>query len=115
MRFRAAVLAALCLFVPCARTADKLTADLIAAAQAGDAEQVQTLIAAGVKINATGKDGLTPLLAAVTKDHSDIVKILADHGAQVDTRDGRNATPLFLAAREATTRLCRPCWLPARL
>src|SRR5712692_6816859 len=100
MRIMRAVLTALCLSSLCAWTADRLTAELLAAAQTGHTEQVESLIAAGAKVNAKGKEGMTPLLAATTKNHARTVKALIDRGAHADAKGGRDATPLFIAARE---------------
>jgi ankyrin repeat protein len=87
MRNMRAVLAALWLSSLCAWTPDKLTAELLAAAETGDIVKVENLIAAGAKVNAKGKDGMTPLLAAITKNHASTVKALIDKGARADAKD----------------------------
>ena len=54
---------ALCLCCTCAGSADRLTAELQLAAEAGDNEAVGSLIASGAKVNAKAKGGMTPLTA----------------------------------------------------
>ena len=100
MRLSRAALIALCFIDSCAWTADKLTAELLIAAQTGDNGKVQTLLAAGAKVNAKGKGDMTPLLVAITNNHASTVRLLLDGGAAADARGDRNATPLFIAARE---------------
>src|SRR5262249_6162407 len=80
--------------------ADKLTPQLILAAKAGDDVKLEGLTADRVNLNGVTKDGMTPLLAAITSNHPSTVKLLLGKGAKVDARDNRRATPLFVAARE---------------
>src|SRR5262245_20926644 len=92
------LLGVIALAVPMARSADRLTTDLVNAAQSGDTERTAALIAAGAKVNGKGKSGLTPLLAAVAKGHANTARVLLDKGAFIDARGQRNETPLFTAA-----------------
>ena len=76
--------------------------DLIAAAKRGDIGAVLALVAKGVNINATGSDGLTPLLAAITKGHvtpAQIEKLLRA-GADATARDSKGRDALTLAAEK---------------
>ena len=91
MRFVAA-LAAFVILGPGAGGADKLTTELLAAAQAGDIDKPQRLIAFGADVNAKGRGGMTPLLAAIAHGTPTTVKLLLNKGARVDARDERAAT-----------------------
>lgn len=55
---------------------------------AGEAHGVTYLLNKGVDIsvnvNALDKDGLTPLFWASNKNHHDVIKLLLDHGADID-------------------------------
>lgn len=68
------------------------------AAADGDLEQVRKLIAQGADANATeGERTWTPLLAAATKGHAEIVKFLLESGAKVNAADSYGYTPLYYA------------------
>ena len=44
----------------------------------------------------------TPLLLAVTLGNADLVRILLTHGADVDARDKKNLTPVYVARENGT-------------
>lgn len=79
---------------------------LYAAAQRGDAAEVQRLLAStrtdGSR-DASSPHGLTPLHAAAREGHLDVVRVLLDAGADQnahgDDANGAPVTPLSLAAR----------------
>lgn len=48
--------------------------------------------------NASLKDGFSPLMAAATSGHTDIVRDLLSSGADVDLRNNRGMTALMIAA-----------------
>jgi uncharacterized protein len=77
---------------------------LLDAAKRGDVTAVRTLLAAGADVNAASGDGLTPLHVAAEAGRLDVVKVLLDAKATVDsrTRIGQY-TPLHLAAGNART------------
>jgi len=72
---------------------------LLAAIQAGDLAQLRSLTASGVKLDATGEWGATPLTAAAKKGWYDAVVLLLDAGAGVDVPDRSGDTPLLAAAQ----------------
>ncbi len=72
---------------------------LIEAAGSGDLEAIQSSIAAGVDVNQPkSKDGGTALHAAATFGCVDAIKLLLEHGADIDQRNNDGSTPLFIAA-----------------
>jgi ankyrin repeat protein len=50
-------------------------------------EAVKMLLDLGLDANAANNDGRTPLMAAAMKGRSEVVQMLVDHGARLDTRD----------------------------
>jgi uncharacterized protein len=50
-------------------------------------EAVKLLLNLGLNPNSTNQDGRTPLMGAALKGRSDVVRLLVDHGAKLDTRD----------------------------
>ena len=73
------------------------------AVQHGSTEGVKKLLAAGAEVNATS-GGTTPLASAIFACRLDMVRLLVEHGAEVNTRDRHGVTPLHLAAREGLLR-----------
>ena len=53
-------------------------------------EAVQMLLDMGLDPNAANNDGRTSLMVAAMKGRSDVVQLLVDHGARLDTRDRGN-------------------------
>ena len=76
----------------------KPTKLLYQAAANGDIEQVKNLIAQGADVNAEVAIGWSPLLAAVDEGHTQVVKVLLEHGAKVDDGHGWY-TPLYYAIK----------------
>ena len=73
--------------------------DLHDAAQAGDVETVKTLLASGAEIDETDYLTGTALHIAVGQGHDGIVKVLIDHGADLDAKSELNgARALHMAA-----------------
>jgi len=50
-------------------------------------DAVKLLLDLGLDPNAANHDGRTPLMGAALKGRSEVVQILVDHGARLDTRD----------------------------
>jgi ankyrin repeat protein len=67
------------------------------AAKAGDAEQVERLIAAGVDVDEKDIADKTALLWAADAGHMGVVQVLVAKGANVDARDFANWTPVMFA------------------
>jgi len=77
------VLAALMPFVCLA----DLGEDLLAAVRKGDAERVKAVLAQGVDVNAKSPYGATGLFFAADRGNIEIIRILLDHGANVNVKD----------------------------
>ena len=50
-------------------------------------EAVKMLLDLGLDPNAANQDGRTPLMGAALKGRNEVVQLLVDHGAKLDTRD----------------------------
>ncbi|HRH81033.1 MAG TPA: ankyrin repeat domain-containing protein [Thiobacillaceae bacterium] len=74
-----------------------MTAQLHAAAQAGDLAQTQAELAAGASPNWADENGETPLMAAARNGHLEVVQALLAAGADVHARDANDWTALFKA------------------
>lgn len=77
-------------------------ADIIAAAQRGDVNTVLAMVGKGVNINAIGPDGLTPLLAAVSRGSVTPAQIekLLHAGADASARDSNGRDALTFAVEK---------------
>jgi ankyrin repeat protein len=67
--------------------------DLLAAAEAGDAEAVRAALRAGADLEARDAQGRTALLLASTYDHVEVAEVLVAAGASPDALDDRHDTP----------------------
>lgn len=74
-----------------------MTAQLHAAALAGDLSQLQAQLQAGANPNWANEDGETPLMAAAKHGHLEAVQALLGAGADVQTKDANDWTALFKA------------------
>jgi len=78
------------------------TADLVTAIEYNDLTKAQAMIEAGADVNKGSTDGWPPLMLAVWKGESEIVKVLLKAGAKVNdrprARDGDGMTALMCAA-----------------
>src|SRR5437867_2164865 len=62
-------------------------AALLDAAQQGDAMTVRQLLSEGVPADRPRRFGLTPLMIAAAKGHTDNVQVLLSHGAKTELKD----------------------------
>ncbi len=58
------------------------------------------LSSSGAKIERRDKDNFTPLLIAASNGHSQTIKVLLDHSADISARDKHDKTAMFWAAEE---------------
>ena len=79
---------------PMAGASQKVEA-LLAAADAGDAAEVETMLGSGADANlARAVDGLTPLMQAASSGHTACVQLLLDRGADSAAADEDGDTAL---------------------
>ena len=78
-------------------------------ARAGDLSQCESLLAIGANVNhVRGVNNHTPLHAASLGGRTPVVKLLIEHGADIEAKNRIGSTPLHCAAQEghlATARL----------
>jgi len=67
------------------------------AAANGDIQRVTELIRSGMSPNSKDSNGYTPLAAASSYNHLDLIEVLISEGADVNIRDNENDTPLYVA------------------
>jgi hypothetical protein len=72
---------------------------LWAAAQGGNVEDCDALIAIGADVNWRNADGDTPLLAACRRGHSSTVALLLARGADCDIRGHDSYAPIHICTR----------------
>jgi len=82
-----------------ALAAQDLNEDLLEAVRKGDAPSVEALIAKGANVNASWRYGETPLFFACDRGFTPVVKVLLEHGADVNIKDSfYGMTPVTRAA-----------------
>ncbi|MEM8889259.1 MAG: ankyrin repeat domain-containing protein [Bacteroidota bacterium] len=64
-------------------------------------EEIQKLIDAGADIEAVNAKGKTALHTAAKAGFSNVIKVLLEHGANLESRDMQEETPLFSAFRSS--------------
>lgn len=74
---------------------------LQAAAQAGELEQVEALLAAGSEVNGVDAEGYTALHLAAHQGHLEVVHALLAANADANATDAQGWTPIFKAAYNA--------------
>lgn len=77
------------------------------AAESGDLAQLQVLLATGVDINATNRQGRTAITLASLKQHYDCVEYLIASGADINKQDQTCFNPFLLACLNNDLRLLR--------
>jgi len=79
--------------------AQDLNEELLDAVRKGDAPSVEALIAKGANVNASWRYGETPLFFACDRGFTPVVKVLLEHGAEVNLEDSfYGMTPVARAA-----------------
>ena len=72
---------------------------LFLASQHGHGKVIQSLVKAGADVKAGTPNGTTPLMVAAASGEVEAVRVLLDHGADVNAKDGvRAQTPIMYAA-----------------
>jgi len=61
---------------------------------------VEVLLGQGAEINATDKNGWTPLHCAARAGHLDVVKLLVESGGSPKTETNLGCAPIWFAASE---------------
>lgn len=84
-----------------AKTDDVVDSPLLAAANARSAETTALLLAHGARVDVQDRWGHTPLLNAIEKEATDVVRLLVEAGASATTIGRRGGeTPLTAAAKK---------------
>ncbi|MFH0777526.1 MAG: ankyrin repeat domain-containing protein [Candidatus Eisenbacteria bacterium] len=88
---------------------EKSVADaLLDAATKGDLASVTALLQKGASANVKDNDhGVTPLHAAASEGHEEVVRFLLENGAAVDATDNDGNTALHMASKGCDSRLGR--------
>jgi ankyrin repeat protein len=77
-----------------------MDASLISAAHDGMLHDVRTLLLNGAKVNATGDRGVTALISASRRGHTDVaIELLKHDGIDVNQQDQNGGTALLIAIR----------------
>jgi ankyrin repeat protein len=84
-----------------------LDMDLIAAAQQGDLEKVQQLMAQGADVHATDRSGRTALIAAAYQNHLAVAQVLIDAGADVNVQDNTQQSAYLIPTADGYLELLR--------
>ncbi|OQD86649.1 hypothetical protein PENANT_c007G01665 [Penicillium antarcticum] len=80
---------------------------LITAIQKGDLETLTTLLTKGADAKTTNHEGQTPLMAAASYGHENIVRLLIEFGADMDAQAHDGETALTTAAGRGFERIIR--------
>jgi len=80
---------------------------LVVAVEDEDLENVKARVGMGARVNVKdkGRDGITPLHAAIEVGNMEITQFLLDHGARVNARDSLKRTPLMMMDYDAKPQL----------
>jgi ankyrin repeat protein len=82
--------------------------NMMTAATWGDADQVEALLSNGEKADENDSGGFTPLMGACHRASAyDIVKLLLEHGADVNTATPQGFTALMIASENGRLDIVR--------
>jgi len=82
--------------------------DFYRAADAGDVGRINEVLAAGnVDVNTLDSKGRSPLILAISRGHTEIVKALLAHGADPTKADGHGVTPKAAAYQRGSFEITR--------
>lgn len=82
------------------RRNEPMNAQLIAAAERGNTDEVLKLLKQGANIDAQDERGRTPVMAATHGNKPETVKALIEAGANIHIQDGRQDNPFLYAGAE---------------
>ncbi|HRW08344.1 MAG TPA: ankyrin repeat domain-containing protein [Caldilineaceae bacterium] len=85
----------------------ELTLDLIAAAEQGDIETVQSLLTQGAAVDAANSRGVTPLIAAAYRNQLAVAKVLIDAGADVNVQDRTQQSAYLISTADGYLALLK--------
>ena len=85
---------------PKTRGGSMLNTALLQAAKDGNTDTVKSLLARGAFINATDREGNTPLHCAADEGSVALAKLLLDRGADYRIKNRYGSTPLWLTGRK---------------
>lgn len=80
---------------------------LMEAAALGDLETIDTLVGAGVDLDARDEEGGTAVMAAIEEERPRAVKMLLDDGAKVNSADLEGRTALMVAAKKGSANMLK--------
>jgi hypothetical protein len=80
---------------------------LIAAAGAGDAGEVQRLLAAGASVSAADERGVTALIAGAYRNHLPVARLLLEAGADPSVQDSTRQSAYLISTSEGYLDLLR--------
>lgn len=83
----------MCLLMACTTGYSQQT--IHKAAEQGNLAAIERYLQKGTDVDATDKDGCTPLNKAASCGYLNIVKVLVEKGADVNARDNIGETPLL--------------------
>lgn len=86
---------------------DGLNQSLLQAAQEGDLNRVETLVAGGADVNAAHGDQWTPLMMAARTGEVEMVRTLFEKGAVPDASSSKGWTALMIATIEGRAEIVR--------
>jgi len=89
------------------RKEDRNPTPLILAAEIGDAESVRVLLSRGADVKANRRYRHDALGGACDAEHEDIMRLLLDAGAPVDSDNAQGWTPLMVASSRGDTPTVR--------